>query len=993
YTICPGQSVTLEPTCLNEITTTGHSFLWGPATGLSSTAVLTPNASPSVTTVYYLSIDTWLCAVPCTVNVVPVQTDFSFNEFDNCEDKPVAFTVSDDSDPGPGTFSFGDGTYGNYSSPPVTINHTYANPGYYTVTMVPSDDCYATISKIIHILPSIGNYNWDCCVSDFQNYTYPGNYYITGINNHWTTAQSPITVKGTITIKPGAKLYIDDGVTVHFGPQGKIIVERGAELNIGAATLQKLFSFYKEPGCPVCDGMMWQGIEVWGKYNSSSAANSGKLILTNSTIRDAHNAVILGKTVLVPQGNGFQYNGHDADYGGGILQAVNTQFINNATNIRIWDYIGNNTCIIDGCTFTCIVLEDSYYSSLNSPNYSTPSMKLHNPFYPDANALHRSSFGIITYKKKPYILVKGSHFDNITYGISSTDTRLYVKDQCEFNDHDYGIFIDNTVASYYYSASITNNYTFTDIKQRGVYIADGKGDVVKKNLFENTSTNQADYQHGIYIVNSTGFMIMDNEFVKLEKGILIHGTDPNTGNAGRIGFETEGNTFTACSLAVQSAGNNPGLKVKCNNFYPSSSFGYYYNWRVAGTAFPQQGENVLYDHHKPAGNEFFISGLKQIYSFNIPFIYVHHHYPPTTKPAYTSSLLIDNLSDKDYTQGSGSCYPGGYIPHIALINELDVKIGSLYNELENVTATLDYGNTQGLLAAIESNMPAGKLKNMLINHSPLSDQTLTAFITRQESSPPGIFKETMTPNLPVSDNVLPCLDSKLTSLPPGIASQIRALQANNPDYRTTTAINRDIQYYGIERSNLLYEAVGHWIENDSAGYAVGILEQENTLQAAEILFGHYLSEENISQTGGKLDILAGAGWDEDFAALAEMRMALMADSLTIFDITPAQDSMLRQIAYNDSSSASTPAQAILWVLYNTRIDNEPDIGEVSAKSLPIVSNPYQSESSDNTFILGLRPNPVKDRATLWYKLPENCTDAKLTVFDGTGREVRSFFIP
>ncbi|MBI4649014.1 MAG: right-handed parallel beta-helix repeat-containing protein [Bacteroidia bacterium] len=760
--------------------------------------------------------------------------------------------------------------------------------------------------------------------------------------------------------------------------------------------MREFEGFYK--GVAYCAGMMWQGIEVWGKYNSTSATYTGKLILNNSTIRFAHNAVILGKTKLVQVTGGFQYNGHVLENGGGILQATNTQFINNATNIRIWDCTVSNTCTLEGCTFSCDPsLRDPYYNSANPINYSTTSMKLHNPFFPDANALCRSSYGIIAYKKKPYIEVIGCTFDNLQFGILAYDSKIIVKDN-QFSNLRAGVHVDNSVASFSYSSDIENN-EFEDMTHRGIGIIDGKGDIIKNNNFQKSEVALAEYPYGIYIIRATGFDIKDNTFNKLRCGVYLNTLSTlGIGNSGTIGFEAGGNIFTSCYQGINAQQKNPGVKIKCNNFIPFAP--YDKNLRVSGTAFPQQGEQVLYNHHKPAGNEFINPDKKQIYSQNISFMYVHHHSPLSTKPTPDGILteqdnLFDNQSTKDYTVGSGSCYPETGHPPIsyqALLSDISDNILTLKQELSEVEANLDNGNTTGLINAINSNMPAGQLKNMMLSHSPLSDQVIIPFINRQKPTPPGIFKEVMTPNLPVSDNVKQELDIKLAELPKGIAKQIQELQLFNPAYRTPTTISREIQYFEVERSNLLNEAVNHWFKSDSVETAVQFLEQENSLQSAEILFGHYLTQGNVTKTEEKLNILADAGWDEDFIKLAELRMALITDSLTIFDLTPQQDSMVWNIAYNCSSLASTMAQAILGILYNIQLDDYCEQSLSLPKSLNIPVNKTQNESQKqaNNYLFGSSANPVKENAVIWYQLPENCTDARLDIFDNTGRKINSY---
>ncbi len=127
-------------------------------------------------------------------------------------------------------------------------------------------------------------------------------------------------------------IYIETGSTVtltstlKMEPGKKIIVKPGAKFIINGGTITNM------PYC-TADNLKWQGIEVWGNPNASQQEDGngnyqqGFLELKNgATIKNAQTAIALRK------------DGTWWEYGGGIVKAYDSYFINNAKSVHFAPY-------------------------------------------------------------------------------------------------------------------------------------------------------------------------------------------------------------------------------------------------------------------------------------------------------------------------------------------------------------------------------------------------------------------------------------------------------------------------------------------------------------------------------------------------------------------------------------------------------------------------------------------------------------------------------
>lgn len=146
-TICEGQSTTLTATG-------GTSYSWAPATGLSSTTVANPVATPAVTTSYTVTVTDGLGCVATdviTVTVNPSPTAaFTFAPPTNFVDSVFVFLDASTS-AGQWVWAFGDGD----SSFTQNTTHSYSVAGTYVVCLVAvsGSGCFDTVCQTLDVLP------------------------------------------------------------------------------------------------------------------------------------------------------------------------------------------------------------------------------------------------------------------------------------------------------------------------------------------------------------------------------------------------------------------------------------------------------------------------------------------------------------------------------------------------------------------------------------------------------------------------------------------------------------------------------------------------------------------------------------------------------------------------------------------------------------------------------------------------------------------------
>lgn len=250
-----------------------------------------------------------------------------------------------------------------------------------------------------------------------QNFRYKyhsGDLTITG-TEAWPLSSFPpsgnIWVDGNLTVSNGAELTINAGANVYFPETGKLIVEKGAKVNLyGKITA-------------ACD--YWQGALVDGTPTIQQAATHGWLeTYAGSKIENAKIGAV--------------------SVNGGIIRATGTTFKNNMFGSEVRPYQLNNATGLLGISYDqCHFYTDHRVSRFGEPVQKRP--KAHLRF------LSVNSF--------PFIYVRGCIFENTPSFIASafsqrpTDFGIYSVSsdflvttsgnvKCQFSDLNIGIFRD-----------------------------------------------------------------------------------------------------------------------------------------------------------------------------------------------------------------------------------------------------------------------------------------------------------------------------------------------------------------------------------------------------------------------------------------------------------------------------------------------------------------------------------------------------------------------
>jgi len=442
---------------------------------------------------------------------------------------------------------------------------------------------------------------------------------------------STTTIEGVLTIPANANVTIKQ-MTLKFGMDGKITVERGGKLVIDGTTLT---------GNDMCE-IMWKGIEVLGVGQTGGSGNindQGQFISQGNSIVEQ---AIIGVT------NGSFNTSSTSDYGG-FIDCRETTFNNCRFGVKIWSHNenANYTSIISSCYFTGTSLWYPY----------TGIRPVEHVALVDVIGGTAAAPGVdIVFADSP----NRNLFDNADYGLGCLDTRNVVLQRADFTNCGSGIWSGRATSSAPNSALFTS-LTFEDC-HNSITLINSNGDNISDNVLNAGYGSQYSNFYGVFIEGSSDFHITDNIFNHHLYGIW----SSNSGSiGGMISSNTGGNIFNECWRGIDCRNNNENLQIKCNTFnnvnQGSSEFST--TWYVGGDLADQgaSGCNTC-----PAGNEFFRSGSrKDIYSLSgvqssvcsgYNFCYYRHDDPPTSliPLLYTTSTVFVNNTTISKTSTSCS---------------------------------------------------------------------------------------------------------------------------------------------------------------------------------------------------------------------------------------------------------------------------------------------------------------------------------------------------
>ena len=599
------------------------------------------------------------------------------------------------------------------------------------------------------------------------------------------TWSGPQSVLGSVKVLTGATLTINTGAIIQFADSkltgiltnidvqigGKLIVKAGATLTSIAA----------------CPNSMWDGIIIEGTPGKQIAANQGWVVLSSCELKNSRRGVFIGGIVK---------------NSGGILHATNATFRNNYIDAEFMPYaaplnaLGNepkNSSFFAFCNF----IGDAF---LNDPIYTDAFLPIGGRLTSNTHVILRAVKGIgfagNNFKTDlTGVLGSGYRTELRSTGILSIDASFTVQRACNiigpggcaglqnnFNNLFYGVNAQSSNPLKTFTVDQTN---FTNCYYSLLQSGTNYSTVTKNNFIINTTIaapivplciggpciNYFDYTN-----QCSGFNHSENNFKVIGGQQVIGSIFNNTGTSYK---ETYNNNYIGLKIGTQAQQINGvnatinGLQIKCNvnNGVLTSD--------IASTSgiIPNQGSctSVI----SPASNEFSSSTLAEsdikVSSPANNFIYSYQSIPSAGVQIPTQ-ITFSKV-------GFGPCGALNYIRSIACPLPIvgcgfpcwfGLAVSNNTSE-NNAKQVLLAGDAAVLYNAINSNMSAGTLKNLLISKSPyLSDGVLIAYLQKTNTAPSGHIKDVVIANSPVSPIVKAVIDN--LSLPNGIRNQINAAQ-------------------------------------------------------------------------------------------------------------------------------------------------------------------------------------------------------------------------
>ena len=666
-----------------------------------------------------------------------------------------------------------------------------------------------------------------------------------------------ITIAGNLTILANQTLTINGSQVYEFGENAGITIQRGARLIVNGATFTS---------ADICKQGMWRGIEVWGDPSVSQggaigAASQGHAIISNATIMNARNAI-------------STRNGNDTwNFNGGLIQCTNVVFLNNRTSVGFLSYKNKptpttelkNFSYLRDCQFlTTDYLKDPIYSTADGRRlgniaqvtmYEVKDVTIENCLFEnsaiksDGSPLFDTDLrGSGIYSIDSDIRLRGGAYANEFIGYSDALWALNTPGKSDF------VWISGTLFK-----NNVHSLTLEAVKSPRIELNVFEIPAHEPNSFVLHTPFQKGYKKpvGLYLISSTDFIAQENKFKsygviadsstpidEYNYGMVVNncsGSTPAAGSGSGIGYAYK-NFFSNLNVNLQSELDNKGgfdllggvggLEYKCNEFNTRINFDVNLPDAPGGVAslIRNQGLCVSIDPQKQAGNIYYpcISSISsEELNFgaislvdNPDFLYQDHS---STMPTCTNNTTILCTG----TPSANSC-PSNFsiCSTIPCLTTLYTSSSLAAKEiLDAYKLLLDGGNTSYLLNQINSSLPAGQLKNLLLSKSPyLSDTVLVGTLTRSDLPPYGHLEQIMLANSPLSISVVQALEN--VGLPVGILNNIMSAQSGVSARKQK---ENEIDYYAFQTKLAAVSLKQEYLKSENMDSVKIVLQNDTTL--------------------------------------------------------------------------------------------------------------------------------------------------------------------
>lgn len=793
-----------------------------------------------------------------------------------------------------------------------------------------------------------------------------------------------------LSIESGATLTVTGTLNIARGK--KIVVKQGAQLIVDGGTLTN--------NC----GEMWAGIEVWGKplVNQNTAGAQGKLIVKNgATISNALDAVKLA----------------DENYNtGGIVQASNSNFINNQRSAEFLSYHFNSNSGFRNCNFE---VNDQYRGGSdhlfwehismwdvkgvtihtctfvnNQTNIATNNLLGKGIFTLDANFevsgdCNVGTFGGIPCPKEDIIPTSFRGFEYGIYSGRTSNSQPFYVHECLFEDNAYGI----------------SSFAITDFNINRNHFILGEGPV------------SAGLNVGIESRHGSGYRIEENWLEQFQPA-SINTLGALVVNSGSATNQIYRNTFDGLTYSNVAQGDNrgttfsDGLQYLCNIQRNNSSDISVDNMGVTN------GGIALYQGNSPgsiaAGNTFSQKGGFESDIWNhsnnaTPIIY-YYGSPSAEEPlSYTTSSVFPTLATND--NGCPSNYESGFDPHLpeTASQQLQARYGNseaaYLNLLYAYNQLIDGGNTNALLSQIELTWSedAWQLRNELMLKSPYLSKDVLIEAAKTNILPQAMLLEICLAN-PDATKSNEFLDLLRYDIKYPFPESLIDFIIDSWDIKTSrTTFEKDLAFYNSEMgfSNDLL-LTNMYLDSTDINHTDSIrywLNRRQTISAKYELAESYFKEGNfdvaIFFTLDSIPLNFNLSENEElewerYKTYMLFRRDIIYSGRNLMQLNETEIQTLTSFADGATDLPAVMVQNLLCFGYKICTDNFPVLPEGSGMK----HSHHQNKSLlliDNNKV-DVAPNPALTYTAFTYKFPLLNGKAEINITDETGRTIQRFTI-
>lgn len=792
----------------------------------------------------------------------------------------------------------------------------------------------------------------------------------------------------------GVTLNID-GMYLEFNQKNfaKVIIEPGCKLIIDNESVLTSHHCYTDA--------KWAGIEVWGNPSknqdpiSSGVYHQGYLEITDSKIENAETAIAIRK------------EGTWGEYGGGIVKATNTEFLNNAKSIHFAPYknmfkrtVNNQTlefemqneCSFELCDFE---INNNYFDDSKFSKHADIVQVHRIPFKGCDFILNNNSEDVSPYNCGIAAYSAGVHVDKAFNGHHSSFTGFYI-----------GISSNHSTDNTYYHVIKETQFINNSV---GIRNTNTDNVVIINNIFKIGENNCGKGLcgwapgYGIDLRTATGFVIENNKFLPFP-GITGDTYGIRLYETATLYDEVYNNEFDDLSIGNLSDGlntfngdDNEGVAYLCND-----NDGNNIDFLLDGDI------NIEIEIHHHNGSEIYASGntfspnaSMHIQNNGQEIITFYNNGIQSPDPTKCTPNYIDldpalNLhSCPDHYGGIGgrelaldaTSRQSKEDEYEAAKTNLDA-VESLYESLT------DGGNTEGTELTIATAQPGDtwELRANLLGLSPyLSKEVLIQAADKTEVLPESVLFEILSANpdeLRKTD-LLVHLENKENPLPEYMVNILRQMAAGS-SAKTVLLLEKDGYKKGkieavkeIIHSILINEELDH----DDLRTWLAKLESYN---GDKQIVASYMNQQDYSNAQALIELLPelydleGDALVEhnEWADLMNMQLSWQSEGRNPMSLTENELAILNDLADNGNKKAKYQAQGILEQFYgNNYIDCiMPPEGNKSTTA-------YTKNDLAQAMGLSLvaNPNPAKEYTEFTYSLPFDNENATISIFDITGR--------